>query len=37
MLDSIFCERQATSRLSRQIVMTEELEGAILALPETQT
>jgi len=36
MLGSTACERKATSRLSCQIVMTEELEGLILELPETQ-
>lgn len=37
MLGSTASERKATSRLSCQIVMTEQLEGLILELPETQT
>ncbi|HRF08248.1 MAG TPA: 2Fe-2S iron-sulfur cluster-binding protein [Xanthobacteraceae bacterium] len=36
MLGSTTSERRVTSRLSCQIVMTEDLEGLILELPETQ-
>ena len=36
MLDSVMSERKPTSRLSCQLQMTEELDGLIVRLPETQ-
>jgi 2Fe-2S ferredoxin len=36
MLEAAACERTQRSRLSCQIVMTEELDGLVVRLPETQ-
>jgi len=36
MLDVTAAERRATSRLGCQVVLTEEMDGLILHLPETQ-
>ncbi len=36
MLDCVACERTAASRLSCQIEVTEEMEGLVVTLPETQ-
>ena len=36
MLDSAVCERQANSRLSCQILMSAELDGLVVRLPERQ-
>lgn len=37
MLDSAVCERKANSRLSCQIVMSPEIDGIVLHLPQRQT
>lgn len=37
MLDSTSADRRPTSRLSCQIVVTENLDGLVVYLPETQT
>ena len=36
MLDSTVCPRQSNSRLSCQIVMTREIDGIVVCLPEAQ-
>ncbi|OJG06108.1 Rhodocoxin [Pseudonocardia autotrophica] len=36
MLDDTVCERTAQSRLSCQIVVTDELDGLVVRLPESQ-
>ena len=36
MLDSTVCERRATSRLSCQLILSEEHNGLIVTLPESQ-
>lgn len=37
MLDSTICERTDQSRLSCQLIVTEELDGLIVRLPDAQT
>lgn len=37
MLDSAVCERKANSRLSCQIVMSPDIDGIVLHLPQRQT